>query len=372
MRLSKLFIPLAVAGLLFSSCKQQAEIAIQIPDRIVGETDTHLYFVDVSTGETIDSLAIPADVEGSDVRTVTYMYKSEPLRQLKAVAGDYSVVFFTERGRLSADMDSSFCATGSVLNDEYLRITETSRERRKKMLQDIEQHSNDDMTDDELEVVYEKALAEYKTDLKPIYTEHIEEHLNDVLGAALLYQATDILDVKEVEDLLARGGENLRSYGPIKAWAAKNKALEETSEGHNYVDIIGLSQAGNGPEVKLSEWVREGNYTIIDFWASWCSPCRKEVPKLQALWKKYQTKGLGIFGVAISDKPADTQAAMSQLKIEWPVMNERKQGEIAETYGITGIPTLLLLDPSGKIVYRGHDSEGIDQYLSEFYSQKAK
>ncbi|WP_240976674.1 TlpA family protein disulfide reductase [Flavobacterium rivulicola] len=95
-----------------------------------------------------------------------------------------------------------------------------------------------------------------------------------------------------------------------------------------------------------------GKVTLIDFWASWCMPCRKENPKVVALYNEFHSKGFNVISVSL-DKDADQwKEAIAKDKLTWTQVSNLKEMEdpIAKQYGIELIPTTFLLDASGKIV----------------------
>ena len=111
--------------------------------------------------------------------------------------------------------------------------------------------------------------------------------------------------------------------------------------------------------------VKKNKVTVIDFWASWCGPCRQEMPFMIELYKQYQPQGLGIIGISLDNERDAWLNATEAMGITWPQMSDLKgwENEIALYFNITSIPHTIVVDQQGKILRRGLRGETLQQYI---------
>ncbi len=121
----------------------------------------------------------------------------------------------------------------------------------------------------------------------------------------------------------------------------------------------------------LSQWVGKGQYVLVDFWASWCGPCRREMPNLVANYEKYHGKGFEIVGVSFDQKKEAWVSSIQKLGMKWPQISDLKGWKCAasEVYGVSSIPSNILVDPDGIIVAMDLHGEEVGQKLKEIYGE---
>ncbi|MCM1021148.1 MAG: AhpC/TSA family protein [Muribaculum sp.] len=138
------------------------------------------------------------------------------------------------------------------------------------------------------------------------------------------------------------------NFQNVKRMVESKNAYASTDVGKQFADFS-IEYADS--TYKFSDYVGKGKYTLVDFWASWCGPCRREMKNIKEVYNKYNGKGLDVLGVAVWDKPDDTKTAVEQLQLPWQqIMNA--QDIPTNLYGIMGIPHIILFDPQGTVVAR--------------------
>lgn len=127
-----------------------------------------------------------------------------------------------------------------------------------------------------------------------------------------------------------------------------------------------------GCTVKLSQYFQPGCYTLVDFWASWCAPCRWAIPQVEKLYKRYDRTRLSVISVSFDQNQADWEKAMEEENMPWVQLWAGNSGQMTaaqQAYRISGIPRLLLITPDGTIAFSGNNADAlrlaIEKYLGK-------
>lgn len=143
---------------------------------------------------------------------------------------------------------------------------------------------------------------------------------------------------------------------------------ETVKNGNPYKEIS--AKDIDGKTITLSELVKNNKYTLLEFWASWCSPCRAEIPNLKKAYQKYKDLGLEIYSVSIDAKKEDWEEALKEEKTTWPnslLVGDEGKKQVS-SYGVQGIPASFLIDKNGIIVASNQELREfeLDRTLSKF------
>ena len=275
----------------------------------------------------------------------------------------YNLSFIPEEGIIKADL-AAIAATGTALNDlhaQKAKAREALETETRGRLKAIRADKN--LDDKAKEEAQEKIVNEFYGKIKPLAEADLKEHSNDAIGLIALQTLLGMEDVNvaKAEALLQQAGDRLRAEESITKMVARLRRVEATQAGAQFVDFEGVDDANKA--VRLSDYVGKDHYVLVDFWASWCGPCRREIAHLKKVRDTYTDKGLVILGTVVWDEMEDHLKAMKELEITWPQIFNKT--EATELYGIAGIPQIILFDPAGKIVARDLRGEEINKLLDK-------
>lgn len=207
-------------------------------------------------------------------------------------------------------------------------------------------------------------ITKYGSDVRELYKASFAANANNVIGADAfvgLLQDTE-LTKEQFEQYKSQAGEGILNHTRTQKVIKALEAQFTVVAGTKFVDFDATTPAGEA--TKFSQYVGNGHYTIVDFWASWCGPCRRAMPELIKLYEQYGPKGLQILGVFVWDEVQNLEPAVKELGLPWTQIVSETAG--TEAYGVQGIPHLMLIGPDGTIVARGiHGYEEISKLLEQ-------
>ncbi len=206
-------------------------------------------------------------------------------------------------------------------------------------------------------------LDDPENDAMPLISEFVGEHAQDAGSAFVLCDPAflTLIEPADMNALYALCSDEVKSMPEMQMVAEAIEKMSRTAPGQPYCDF---EAEYNGVTSRLSDYVGKGKYVIVDFWASWCGPCRREIPYLIKVYNTYKGEKFDVLGVATWDKPEDTEKAIAELGIPYPqIINAQRAG--SDAYSIEGIPEIILFGPDGTILKRGLRGDDIENAVKE-------
>jgi len=350
----KNFMSLTILTFIYLSCSAQIQdYKIEGTNKSGTLEGRYVYLNDPDKGKNVDSTIIKngkflftGQTEGSLVRSIN-MEKHA------------SIKFVLECGNIAIDMDNySIAGTplNNILNDCNVKI----KEIRKKA---TENYSDKDL------IRINEITAEVDRKSLEVVVPYIKTNKENALTTLLILNVLSTSnDVETFKTLKSLAGQYTLDFRPFLYVSRKFEALSNTQAGMPFIDFTIKNGNIDGTPVSLSDFVGKGKYILVDFWASWCRPCRAEIPNIEKVYKEFKGDKFDVLSIAVWDVRENTIKAAKEHNITWNQIIDAQKVP-TDLYGISGIPQIYLFGPDGKIVAKDLRGDNIRAKVSEVLSK---
>lgn len=362
----KKILLMATAGLLaFASCQEKAGYTIKGTIEGVAEGDT-VYLQNFVDGSLVkmDSAVVKGgafEFKGTPDSVTVSRYVTYRKNGMRMTA-----MVFIEKGDITLNMGAEANkVAGTMCNDAYQQFMDKFVAVNKEMSEIYQKSKTDTTLTDDQRKDLEKQLAEKDSLGTEMVYNCINENINNLVGVQLLTSYANAFETAKVKALLDKVPAAYSADKDIVALKEHIATIEKTEVGQKFIDFA--MNTPEGKEVKLSDFISQNKYTLIDFWASWCGLCRAEMPNVVAAYNAFKAKGFGIVGVSLDNNAEAWKKAIKDLNITWAQMSDLKgwSCEGAKLYGVRAIPATVLVDQEGTIVARNLRGEELAAKLGE-------
>lgn len=283
-----------------------------------------------------------------------------------AKRNEINAAFIREPGEITIQLSATPGASrvgGTSCNNEWQRLNDSVMVIGKEINRIAEHIYANNVSQEEQQRGMEE-IEKLNKRFANVVVETTEKNIDNEFGYFLLtYYPEDLIDNDTRMRLIEKLPAERRQRPAIKEIEDNIRRAAKTAEG---ATIPNFSQLTPDDEVlSIMTEVEKNKLTIIDFWASWCGPCRQEMPFMLSLYEHNKDRGLGIVGVSL-DKDKDAWVtAIKKLQLPWPQMSDLKywDNDVAKAFNINSIPHTIVVDKKGKILRRGLRGEALKEFV---------
>ena len=343
------------------------------------EDDVVVYLVDELTSTPIDSTVISGGAFKMTGKAAKDAYLT-----VKTEGAEWTFMLFNDGEPVVMNyVDST--VTGSALN---IKLVECEKARAEAYAEYL---ANYDAISEEFDSLPEEeqdaGIEEYNSQCQALTDKYfssffqiIQDNKSSLIPVAFMDTYRRKVGADSYNELLASDVpfakhpyvlEVKRRYDELEARdEARQKEIEEKKQavvGQKFYDFEETDPDGNLH--KLSEYVGQGHWVLVDFWASWCNPCKKEMPNVVAAYKKYHARGLEIVGLSFDYEKEPWVEAITKWEMPWVHLSDLKyiNSVASDVYSVNSIPDNLLIDPEGTVVARHLLGDALDAKLAEIF-----
>ena len=354
----KLLLSIVAASMTLAACNAQS--GYKVTGTVEGMPDGKAIIATVN-GSSLDTLA-KADVKNGSFEFTGNV--SEPTGAYIMVIGQRGAIpFMLENANITISAgQAGLTVTGSEgqkIYDQFMAINTTTQQEAMKLQQEY-QAANGDQA--KMQAVQE-AYAKLMTDAQAKETELIKANPDSYVSTFVIVSSMGQMEYEQLKERYNLLGEKAKASAQGKAIAAQIAKLESTAIGQIAPNFTITTPEGES----ISLYDIKGKVKLIDFWASWCGPCRGENPHVVEIYKEYHPKGLEIFGVSLDNNKEAWVKAIADDGLVWKHGSDLKgwQSAPAQLYSVSGIPHTVLLDENNKIIAKNLRGDELKQKIAE-------
>jgi peroxiredoxin len=354
-----------IAAVAFFACSRQEkgfEITVNLEGaegQILLEKRGASQWIPVDTADIVDGTAVlkgevtvPEDhylsLMGQRAKTILFVENSE-----MTVSGN-------------VDNLEQITVTGSQTHDEYNQVNSRIQEIGEEYMALYQEAREASAAGDETKAAeLMQQVEEMYESTNTMQADFVRNNPGSYAAPYFLSRVQYGMDVDELDKLVSALDTKLVEVPSIVALKERIEKLKTVAVGQVAPDFTMNDPDGN--PVKFSDIYKQNEYTLLDFWAAWCGPCRQENPNIVAVYNDYKDKGFSVFGVSLDRDRDAWLKAINDDNLTWPHVSDLNywNNEAAQLYAVNSIPASIIVDKNGKIIAKNKRDEALREAVSE-------
>ena len=356
----KLFLSIVAAGMTLAACN--AQNGYKVTGTIEGMPDGKAILATYD-GSKLDTLAKSNIVNGAFEFTGNV---SEPVGALMLVEGQrFQLPIMLENANITVSASQSGLnitgSEGQKIYDQISALNMTIQQEQQKLMPEFQaaNQAGDQAKMQSIQEAFQKVVEEVQAK----QNELLKANADSYVAAFVIVSGMGQMEVEQLKEQYALLGEKVKASAQGKAIAAQIAKLESTAIGQIAPNFTITTPEGES----ISLYDIKGKVKLIEFWASWCGPCRGENPHVVEIYKEYHPKGLEIFGVSLDNNKEAWVKAIADDGLVWKHGSDLQgwKSAPAKLYSVSGIPHTVLLDENNKIIAKNLRGEELKQKIAE-------
>lgn len=277
-----------------------------------------------------------------------------------------SCTFFLEPGNIKIEYANGMQNVSGTLVNEQFQIFYDKSSNMNERATAIEMEMQRAETEADRESAFKK-MEELQEEFIDIVRASILNNTDNEFGLQQLLESYDMFEPEELMEFIVKMEPVFGTNESFIALSDYVKSQISLTIGNKYIDFEAEMLGADGKKVKLSDFVAKNELVLIDFWASWCSTCRREIPTLKEAYAKWQSKGFEIVSVSVDANRSDWENAVAEEEMEWiQLIDDESETGPATLYGIMTIPTTYLVNKEGVIIEKNLRGSAVEEALQKY------